>query len=70
LIADPGNANSLAGRLVEFYRDRAMTKRFGENARAAGLTFDRALQVRRYFDLFQSIVEAPAPAVRAQAREA
>jgi colanic acid biosynthesis glycosyl transferase WcaI len=69
LIAEPGNANSLAGRLVEFYRDRDMTRRFGEHARAAGLTFDRALQVQRYFDLFRSVT-SPAPVARAQEREA
>ena len=46
-----------------------MTARFGEHARAAGLAFDRALQVQRYFDLFRSVA-SPAPVARAQEREA
>jgi hypothetical protein len=35
-----------------------MAIRFGANARQAGLTFDRAVQVARYMDLFRELLPA------------
>jgi hypothetical protein len=56
LVAEPGDARQLAARILSFYADRAMTKRYGENARAVGLSFDRRIQVARYADVFRSLV--------------
>jgi colanic acid biosynthesis glycosyl transferase WcaI len=67
LVAEPGDAASLARRLRELYDDRALTRRLGANARAAGLLFDRAVQVGRYASLLEIVTrprasEAPQPA--------
>jgi len=55
LVAEPSNADDLAEQILRFYRDREMTARFGANARAAGMAFDRTLQVGNYLDLFRSL---------------
>ena len=55
LVAEPGEAKALADRIREFYGDRELTRRFGANARAVGLTFDRRGQVAKYMDLFRSV---------------
>jgi colanic acid biosynthesis glycosyl transferase WcaI len=62
LVAAPGDAQSLAARIREFYRDRALTMRFGANARTVGLSFDRRRQVSKYMELFRTVArpaEAP-----------
>lgn len=56
LVADPGDAASLARRIRELYDDRSLTRRLGANARAAGLLFDRAVQVERYARLLDETV--------------
>ncbi|MEO7189926.1 MAG: glycosyltransferase family 4 protein, partial [Vicinamibacterales bacterium] len=56
LVADPGNPEQLADRVLTFYRDRALTARYGRHAREMALTFDRHTQVARYFDLFRSVL--------------
>ncbi len=56
LVAEPGDAASLAGRIRELYEDRSLTRRLGANARAAGLLFDRAVQVERYARLLDETV--------------
>ncbi len=61
LLAEPGDAASLAARIRAFHADRAMTARMGANARRVGLSFDRRLQVAKYFDLFQSVTTPAAP---------
>jgi glycosyltransferase involved in cell wall biosynthesis len=60
LVASPGDARAMADQILRYYRDRHMTAQFGANARAAGLVFDRAVQVRNYMALFDSIAK-PGP---------
>ena len=62
LVAEPGDAASLARRVRDLYEDRALTTRLGANARAAGLLFDRAVQVGRYASLLETVTRT-APAV-------
>jgi glycosyltransferase involved in cell wall biosynthesis len=58
LAAEPGDARELADRVLELYRDRGLARRLGENARRAGLTFDRRGQVARYAELFRGVNQA------------
>ena len=63
LITEPGNPEALAEAILEFYQDRDMARRFGANARAASVNFDRRTQVAKYMDLFSSVSRpAVAPA--------
>ncbi len=55
LVAEPGNADQLAACILAFHRDRDMTRRYGENARGLGLSFDRRIQVGRYAEAFRSL---------------
>ncbi len=55
LVAEPGDAAALAERIRTFYADRDLRTRFGANARAAGLGFDRRAQVAKYMDLFTKV---------------
>jgi len=56
LVAEPESARSVADRILELYRDRGLAARLGANARIASLEFDRALQVRRYAELFERLL--------------
>jgi glycosyltransferase involved in cell wall biosynthesis len=58
LLAEPGNAPSLAACVRTLYHDRGLRERLGAAARTASLEFDRAVQVRRYTELFQSLSAA------------
>ena len=60
LLAEPGDAASLAAQLRTLYADRALTARLGANARRVGLSFDRRVQVAKYFDLFKRVTAPPA----------
>jgi hypothetical protein len=44
-----------------------MTTRYGENARAVGLSFDRRLQVSRYADVFRQLCGEAAVAAAVEA---
>ncbi len=55
LVAEPGSARDLADKILTFYHDRRLAAECGANARAVGLGFDRAVQVRRYADLFRGL---------------
>lgn len=55
LLAEPGNPDDLAQKILAFYQDRLLAKRFGENARKAALSFDRPRGVQAYYDLFQEL---------------
>jgi colanic acid biosynthesis glycosyl transferase WcaI len=55
LVAEPTNACDLADKILALYRDRGMATRMGENARSAGLQFDRTVQVQNYMTLFNTI---------------
>jgi glycosyltransferase involved in cell wall biosynthesis len=56
LVAEPGDARSLADRILAFYNDRNLVKRYGQNARALGLSFDRRGQVAKYKALFEHVL--------------
>jgi glycosyltransferase involved in cell wall biosynthesis len=55
-VAEPGDAQDLANKIVMLYQNRDVTKRFGNNARHAGLMFDRSRQVRAYYNIFQELM--------------
>ena len=55
LLAEPGNAASLAACVRRLHADRGLAARLGEHARATALTFDRTRQVRRYAGLLESV---------------
>jgi len=61
-LAEPGDPRSMADAILAFYRDSAGTQAAGEQARAAGLGFDRRTQVRKYFDLFTGVAGGVEPA--------
>jgi hypothetical protein len=45
---------------MRFYEDRALTRRYGEQARQAALSFDRRVLVARYADVFRSLARPAA----------
>jgi len=55
VLAEPGDAASLATRIRELYQDPAVRARYGSNARTAALAFDRRGQVAKYMNLFTEI---------------
>jgi colanic acid biosynthesis glycosyl transferase WcaI len=55
LVVDPENPDALAAGILTLYRDRELAKRMGEQARRAGLQFDRSAQLRAYFELFRRL---------------
>jgi colanic acid biosynthesis glycosyl transferase WcaI len=55
VVTEPGNARDLANKILLLYQQRELTKRLGNNARHAGLMFDRPRQVRAYYNLFQEL---------------
>jgi len=61
LLAEPGDAASLARRIRELYEDRSLASRLGANARAAGLAFDRTAQVERYASLLATLTRPTVP---------
>lgn len=58
LLAQPGNPEDLAEKILTLYHDRALARRLGANARQAAFEFDCPVQVRAYWDLFQELAEA------------
>jgi colanic acid biosynthesis glycosyl transferase WcaI len=64
LLAAPGDADAIAARILELYRDRQLARCLGDNARRAALAFDRPLQIDAYARLFREVgacVRAPRP---------
>ena len=59
LVVDPENPEALAAGILTLYRDRELAKRMGEQARRAGLQFDRSVQLRTYFELFRRLSPSP-----------
>lgn len=55
VIARPEDASALAEAIRAIYHDRARARQMGEHARAASVAFDRAAQVRKYADLFETL---------------
>ena len=58
LVAEPGSAPDLAKQIMVFYRDRELAVRYGANARATGLAYDRKTQVARYMTVFTDVHHA------------
>jgi len=48
IVVEPGNAEALAARILELYRDGPKAAELGQRAREAGLAFDRPRQVAAY----------------------
>jgi lipopolysaccharide/colanic/teichoic acid biosynthesis glycosyltransferase len=64
LLAPPGDARVLAGRILDLYRDRQLARHLGDNARRAALAFDRPVQVDAYARLLREVgtkTRAPRP---------
>lgn len=55
LLAEPGNPDDLANKILTLYHDRPLAQQLGANARQAALDFDRPGQVRAYYTLFQEL---------------
>jgi colanic acid biosynthesis glycosyl transferase WcaI len=70
LVAQPGNAVALAERIQTFYRDRALTRQYGQNARQLALAGDRRVQVSRYAELFRLVKRSPATSTAVNAADA
>lgn len=51
LVVEPGDVRQLVDGIRRSYGDRDWTTRAGANARTLSLSFDRAVQVSRYFDV-------------------
>jgi len=58
LLAEPGNARQIADCVLTFYNDRALARRYGENARNAAFEFDRPIQIRAYYNLLTAVARA------------
>lgn len=56
LLAKPEDPEDLAEKILSLYNDPTLARQLGINARKAALEFDRRLQVRAYYDLFQSLI--------------
>lgn len=56
LLAKPGDPDDLADKILTVFHDRDLAHRLGANARRAALEFDRPIQVRKYNDLFQELL--------------
>jgi colanic acid biosynthesis glycosyl transferase WcaI len=54
LVAEPGDADSLAIQILTLYRDPELTARMAANARRAAAQFDRGQQVRAYYSLLSA----------------
>lgn len=58
LLVSPGDARGLAEKILSIYRDPALARRLGENARRAATRFDRPAQIAVYHRLFRRVVNA------------
>jgi glycosyltransferase involved in cell wall biosynthesis len=55
VIVPPGDADALAARILDMYRDGPLTAELGQRAREAGLAFDRPRQVAAYAELLRRV---------------
>jgi len=58
VVVNPEDPDALVAGILKLYRDRELTRIMGENARRAGLEFDRPTHVRAYFELFRQLLPA------------
>jgi len=56
LVVKPGDAAALAQQILTLYHDRELAHYLGTHARQAALQFDRPLQIKAYYKLFQDLV--------------
>ncbi len=56
LLAEQGNAEDLAHKILTLYHNRDLALYLGANARGAAFEFDRRFQVRAYYQLFRDLV--------------
>lgn len=56
LVADPGNAESLAAQIRALYQNRNLARQMGERAREVGMRFDRRAGVAAYDALARGLV--------------
>lgn len=54
-VVAPGDADAIAARILEVYRDRPLAAALGQRARAAGLAFDRRRQTAAYASLLRRV---------------
>jgi glycosyltransferase involved in cell wall biosynthesis len=64
LVAEPGDPDQLADRVLRFYGDRELTRQYGANARRLGLGFDRRAQVAKYMQVFRDVTRPAASSAR------
>jgi glycosyltransferase involved in cell wall biosynthesis len=67
LVAEPGNAASVAARIRQLHADRDLAARLAANARRTSALFERRLQIRRYVDVFRAVTGPQAVAEPAAA---
>ena len=62
LLAEPGDAESLARQILTLHGDRAQGRELGANARRAAVRYDRPIQVEAYARLFRELAATPGEA--------
>jgi lipopolysaccharide/colanic/teichoic acid biosynthesis glycosyltransferase/glycosyltransferase involved in cell wall biosynthesis len=60
LLAEPGDPDDLAAKILALYRDRGLARRLGANARQAAFDFDRRREVRLYHELLRELAATEA----------
>lgn len=58
LLVAPGDPKSLAAKILELHGKPELARSLGENARRAGVRFDRRSQVALYDEIFRSVVRS------------
>jgi len=56
LVVEPGDRDAIAAAIRQLRGDAARRLEMAENARAAGLIYDRARAMEAYRDVFESVV--------------
>jgi glycosyltransferase involved in cell wall biosynthesis len=61
LLAEPGNPEDLAQKILTVYHNRALGQRLGTNGRKAALRFDRSAGIQAYYDLCCALAKDERP---------
>jgi len=56
IVVEPGDRDAIAAAIRQLHGDGSRRVRMAENARAAGLTYDRARAIEAYRNVFESVV--------------